>query len=310
VILIDRLILSVKNRNRAVLYLAGSFSLIYLPYFAWRYLYYGYPLPNTFYGKVGLSVYQVIRGARYLMEFAIPALFLLIPVLVSIFSLRWSRRCGGLNLLPLVAGAYALYIVLVGGDSMPAFRFFAPIMPLVCLITALSIFSLAKAKRTIVSMAIVIALYNIAQMRINEQIYHHLVSDEVALQGREVGLWLRENAPPDAVIATNTAGSIPYFSKLSTIDMLGMNDSHIAHREIPSQGRGWAGHEKGDGSYVLSRSPDYIQFGPGLGSVYPFFLGDYEIYENPVFHKLYSLKVYRLESGNRLLIYERTPGGD
>jgi len=87
--------------------------------------------------------------------------------------------------------------------------------------------------------------------------------------------------------------------------MLGMNDKHIAHRKIPWLGKGWAGHEKGDGVYVLSRRPDYIQFGSSLGSEYPVFLSDKEIYESPTFHKLYSLQVYRLNSGDNLYFYEK-----
>jgi arabinofuranosyltransferase len=247
----------------------------------------------------------VIRGIRYSLEFAIPALFLLIPVIISILSLRWFKGYSSSYFLLLMVAVYILYVIFVGGDCMPAFRFFAPIIPLLCLISAMSIASLTKTKRTTIFIVIAIVLYNIVQIRINGEIYHHIKNDKVALYGREVGLWLRANAPPKAIVATNTAGSIPYFSKLKVIDMLGMNDVHIAHRKIPWFGKGWPGHEKGDGSYVLSKSPDYIQFGSSLGSIYPVFLSDYEIQANPVFHQLYSLKVHSLESGNNLWLYEK-----
>ncbi len=75
-----------------------------------------------------------------------------------------------------------------------------------------------------------------------------------------MGLWFRENVPPDSLLATNTAGSVAYYSRLKTIDMLGLNDVHIAHREVKTLGKGFAGHEKGDGKYVLSRKPDYVMF--------------------------------------------------
>lgn len=305
VICIDQLLVSIKKRNRGIFYLATSFLAIYLPYFIWRYLYYGYFLPNTFYGKVGFNINQVIRGIGYALRFAIPTFFLLIPVLSTLFTRRWFRKCRGLNLLPLVVALYAVYVIFVGGDLMPAFRFFVPIVPLLCLISAVSIPLLAKTKKTIILIVTIIALYNIAQIRITWEIYHHIQHDTVAFYGKEVGLWLRENASPKAVIATNTAGSIPYFSRLKTIDMLGMNDEHIAHREIPSLGKGFAGHEKGDGAYVLSRNPDYIQFGSSLGSKNPVLLSDKEIYESQAFHDLYSLRVYRLDSGANLWIYEK-----
>jgi hypothetical protein len=73
----------------------------------------------------------------------------------------------------------------------------------------------------------------------------------------EIGRWLRDNAPPDTVIAVIPAGAIPYESRLRTIDMLGINDKHIAHRDL-DLGRFGAGHEKYDSLYVLDRRPDII----------------------------------------------------
>ena len=69
-------------------------------------------------------------------------------------------------------------------------------------------------------------------------------------------------------------------------------------------------HEKGDEAYVLSRGPDYIIFDGGLGSQYPHMPGDKEIYANPDFRELYSLRVERLLSGCDLRIYERMGTGE
>jgi hypothetical protein len=310
VMFIDQLVLNIKLKSKTVIYLTVSFLAIYLPYFIWRYWYYGYMLPNTFYGKVGSSIYQVERGGKYLLQFAIPAAFLLIPMVISIFSLGWFKKSRSLYLLPLLVLIYTLYVVLVGGDCMPAFRFFTPILAILCLLSAMSITLLIRNKKFLLAMIILVTLYNLIQMRFNPEIYGHIKEDKVAYYGKEVGLWLKANASPDAIIATNTAGSIPYFSKLKTIDMLGMNDVHIAHRQIPSLGKGWAGHEKGDGDYVLSRGPDYILMGSNLGSEYPVFLSDYEIFNNPDFQNQYIPEIHRLESGDRMFIYKRNQGGN
>jgi hypothetical protein len=74
---------------------------------------------------------------------------------------------------------------------------------------------------------------------------------------RSIGLWLRENFPPDTTMAQVATGIIPYYSRLPVIDMLGVNDEHIAHLDVPL-GIGPAGHEKTDGAYVISRQPDII----------------------------------------------------
>jgi arabinofuranosyltransferase len=310
VLLADQLLRGIKKRNGAVMHLALSFLAVYIPYFAWRYWYYGYPLPNTFYGKVGASFHQIIRGAQYLAEFAIPSLFLVVAAVVFTVLLKKQRTPGKLHLLLVMLAAYASYVVLIGGDCMPAFRFLTPMAPVFCLVSGVVITSLIRAKIALTFAIVVVVFYNLAQMRSDEEIYHHIRTDLVALNGKEVGLWLRANLPPNAVIATNTAGSIPYFSKLKTIDMLGMNDVHIAHRKIPSLGQGWPGHEKGDGFYVLSKRPDYIMFGSSLGSLYPAFPGDHEIAKSPMFLQLYSFRVVKLESGKKLLIYERKHNGD
>jgi hypothetical protein len=145
--------------------------------------------------------------------------------------------------------------------------------------------------------ALLAAAYGIAGMHYVPEIGPRIRDDHVARAGMLVGVWLGANVPPDAVLATNTAGSVPYYSRLRTIDMLGLNDAHIAHREVDDLGAGWVGHEKRDGAYVLSRRPDYVMFASSLGSIQPAFPSDRELYTDPLFHRLYEPRVYDLEIG-------------
>lgn len=73
--------------------------------------------------------------------------------------------------------------------------------------------------------------------------------------------WLDRHAPEGSLVAATPAGAIAYYSRMRIIDMLGLNDVHIAH--FGRTGYGWdpAGHEKGDGKYVFSRSPDFVLLG-------------------------------------------------
>jgi arabinofuranosyltransferase len=43
----------------------------------------------------------------------------------------------------------------------------------------------------------------------------------------ELGKWVNENTPSDAVIAVNDAGALSYFGKRKTIDLLGLNNKAI-----------------------------------------------------------------------------------
>ncbi|MBD3237340.1 MAG: hypothetical protein GF330_11590 [Candidatus Eisenbacteria bacterium] len=311
ILFLDLVILALRHRRMHLLWAPGLFLLIYVPYYAWRFSYYGYPLPNSFYAKVGFTLDQVWRGLRYMALFTAPALLLLVPGLAAIVMTgSWSRRYRGLSIVPLLVGIYVVYVILVGGDIMPAYRFLTPVLPLISLVAAAGLWALARSRRAAWIGVVVIAVYNLAQLGLDVEIHDHLMRDRVAEFGREAGEWLAENAPPDAVIATNTAGSVPYFSKLRAIDMLGINDETIAHRDLPQLGRGRAGHEKGDGRYVLSRSPDFIQLGSSLGSQYPHQMrSDQEIYNDPEFRRLYRLRVETLPSGRSLVLYERAVGG-
>ncbi len=300
---LDWLIVSIRSRNKGVLYLSLAFVVIYLPYFAWRFSYYGYLLPNTFYAKVGSTTAQVARGIDYVSRFAWVALPLLLAAFYPIIRPSWWRRYAQLRVLPVIILAFSAYSIAVGGDCMPAYRFLAPAIPLLCLLAALN---LARVRRTslLLALSIVIAGYSIYQARSDYESYGLLQHDIIAWRGQEVGVWLHYNVKPNSVIATNTAGSVPYFSGLQAIDMLGMNDEHIAHREVENMGEGFVGHEKGDGAYVLARRPDYILFGSAGGSRLPLFPSDRELYELPQFHELYQFRMYRLPSDRTLGLYE------
>jgi len=307
-ILIDQGFESLCRRQWRLLYVGGAFLLLFAPYFTWRYLYYGYLLPNTFYNKVGASWAQVLRGWRYTRRFAWPAAALLMPSGLALFiPPAWWKRYARAYLLPLTLLLYTGYIIAVGGDVMAAFRFFAPLAAPLCLMAAMGAATLLRWPPLILAASAIIIGFNGYHLLHHPDLYTRIKKgDAVQRNGTQVGRWLKEHAPPNAVLATNTAGTIPYYSELTTIDMLGLNDAHIAHRSIATMGRGQVGHEKGDGKYVLSLKPDYIQFGSASGRRKPkSFLGDREIYRDPVFKRDYVYRQYRLPSGLLLHLYER-----
>lgn len=114
-------------------------------------------------------------------------------------------------------------------------------------------------------------------------------ADPAVRFGKPVGEYLRRHFTPGTWVATNCAGSLPYFARLPVIDMLGLTDAHIAR--APADRRQWIGHEKGDGAYVLSRRPDIVILGGPEGSATPWnFPGDREIAASPEFQRDYALR--------------------
>jgi hypothetical protein len=208
----------------------------------------------------------------------------------------WRRRSdfAPRGLLVAVVGAQIGFAIAAGGDSMPAFRFLAPVVPLLALLAADAIGRLASGRARVLATA-GIALWGLGGMRFDPDVHDRIEADRVVRAGTIVGTWMRANMPTDALVATNTAGSVPYTSGLRCIDMLGLTDANIAHRRIPDQGRGYPGHEKFDGAYVLSRRPDYVQFGSALGSERPVFPSDLDLWQQPGFEAMYELRTYELE---------------
>jgi hypothetical protein len=111
-----------------------------------------------------------------------------------------------------------------------------------------------------------------------------------AWTGKEVGIFLSnafgEKAP---LVAVDAGGSVPYFSGLPSLDMLGLNDKWLAQNRPPTFGQGWLAHELGDGGYVLGRKPDLVLFCSPRGKEKPCFRGGEEMQRDRRFRDLYRM---------------------
>jgi hypothetical protein len=273
------------------------------PYFAWRWWYYGDPLPNTFYAKVTGGSEQLLTGLRHfgmwVQSFPLLAAALLLPLgLLSGAGREVVRRHPAVAAFYLIALAHTVYIVSVGGDFMPYYRFFLPILPLYCLLLAWTLGALAgrsgagrRAAGVLLPAAVLIGF---AASHATTQPYVAFVSHRTTVVGERVGRWFRRHLAPGDLMAVNTAGAIPYESELPTIDMLGLTDAHIAHRQIFIVSSGWAGHRRGWGEYVVRRRPRVILWYNTAGSREPFYLGDHELADNPYFRFFYRPRTAHL----------------
>ncbi len=188
------------------------------------------------------------------------------------------RRIG----LPVVAG-YLAYVVLVGGDFKQTFRFIVPVLPLVAILldaavsrrVATSLDAPASGRvagapvspwlgrvigvgRVPVVLLIAVLLNSGLQIPASADWVGRRANDLVRREA--CGLYLKSIAAPDDVLAIQSAGIIPYYSELPTLDMWGITNAHIAHKRIPDMGRGGRriGHEKHDDDWVLAQNPTYF----------------------------------------------------
>ncbi len=119
--------------------------------------------------------------------------------------------------------------------------------------------------------------------------------DTAAAVGGPIGQFLERTLEHGSLVATATAGSTPYYARsIRFIDTLGLNDRHIAHRDVDSvvtRMQRYPGHLKGDGAYVLGRRPDVVILGPAEGYLgrppKAWFLTDYELLSSAEFRSMY-----------------------
>jgi len=287
---------------RRMLPFVGVFCAALVLITAWRLYYYGDYVPNTFHAKVGATEAQILRGLGYLEHFAmssIAALFLVVAGIV--FSGGAPRVRSASAVLGLFLVLHTAYVISVGGDVMPAYRFFATVVPMAALLGGITLHVHAGAGWRAWIVVAIIGGHAAYELQHNKT---YAIHDAVAHYGRLTGLFMKDHYPPDTLIATNTAGTIPYFSGLPTIDTLGLCDRTIGRTHMPTMGKNQAGHEKANGKYVLSRKPDVVILGSSRGQVKPRFRSDKELVAQPGFKKEYFRKDFKLD-GYTLIVYQR-----
>jgi len=238
----------------------GTFILLAVVgvYIICRYLYYGDVLPNTYYAKVSgplfsrvyTSIHQFIALVRY------QGLYLyLAPMFVAgvIWLCRMieSRKLAidGIPLLPFIAGGLVVYWLYVGGDVFHE-RFLITLIPLgIATVLTMDIPRFSQKAKSGVVLAIVLLQFT---PYITDRRFEYRVDKYD--RWMELGKHLAREHPA-GVLAIDAAGKVPFYTKLYTIDMYGMNDRYIAHRPTSFFS---VGHNKSDMDYVLSRDPTLI----------------------------------------------------
>lgn len=342
-LLFDSLINHKKLMQKHALAMILSFISIYVPVFTWKWIYFGYPFPNTYYAKTGdLSTikYQLEGGAFYLGVSLVPVIASLgvpsILLLTEARRLRWKK---------IITKEIAYIVVLIifswggivvsGGDHFVNSRFLMPTIPLITLliiVIGVSSYTENKIKsNNIFPKIIALTVTLISLLNYQPWMYifpdskntslsrpngNHLEYYQHAYSGFiNMGKILQVNLPENSSVAVVPIGAIGYYSNLEIIDMVGIVDVVLAHEPLdPKYASTWRpGHDKGDGSYILSRQPDYIQLidrltslpTPGLDNHAMQYKSIVEIWESPEFHTNYEFFPIKTKEGWYYNLYRR-----
>ncbi len=277
------------------------YGLPFLAYFLWRYHYFGYLLPNTFYAKTGGSWYQYLRGAKYAGLFAFHYLLPFVPIMSLLAweagggaarrwlrwrQVRWHLQANAaVYICILISAVYALYIIAVGGDYMAMYRFFVPLLPQLYLLLGLASHHWLRHAGTVHRRGVAAVLlagaafFTVLQSTpIETHLYRQPEFMHGTYRGVQTERWFvarytllgeffygYRRSPNDS-LALEPIGVIPYLSELNIHSVHAIVDPYIAHRPPGDQvlGQGFPGHEKMDLLYALSKYPTYFMFSKDL----------------------------------------------
>jgi len=218
--------------------------------------YYGSAVPNPVIAKAAFSLAGLERGLAYVGSYLFRegVVFLLPLVVVA----PRSKRLLALWALGLV---YVVFVVAAGGDGLYRHRLLAHVTPLVVLAAAPGAQWLADRGRTH-RLALSVGLAGNLTMPLawSDFFVGHSLAEvrEWETRWADVGTALARAVPADTRLATNVVGRVPYYSRLPTLDLLGLTDPIVAATPIEGRGSGYAGHERAAPEYVLERAPDVI----------------------------------------------------
>lgn len=284
--------------NRASLRL--GLGLVLLPLLAcaaqlgFRLVYYGEWVPNSALAKVAFTLDRLRAGLAYLgwgIAWLAPLVLLAGAALPAARSDPIASRRVRFLMLPGLL--WSAYVVVIGGDIFPARRHFVPLVLILSLLVAegLRVF-VARGRPSsvaawVAAAACLVVLGSMQQLDVENQ---RARFERWEWDGEVAGTLLRKAfSEQQPLLAAEAAGTLPYFSGLPSIDMLGINDRFLARNRPADFGHGWIGHELGSGRYVLDRGPDIVVFCHPKGGPLPCYRSTRELAGDPRFAERYRL---------------------
>ena len=279
--------------------LAAIPAAAYLCLLAFRLLYYGEWVPNTALVKVTPSREHIAGGLHYIGA----GLWAARPVSLIAFGAGLLMLCdrafrGRALLLLVMAAGWAGYIAFVGGDIFPAWRHHVPLIVVMAYLFALVGEYMAQPGRAnrgrwvpCLLLIASITVYGYAQF--SDPRTQDARSEMWEWDGKVTGLVLRRGfGDTQPLLAVDAAGCVPFWSRLPCIDMLGLNDHHIARHRHENVGWGDIGHEFGDGAYVMARKPDLVLFNRPDEQPWALWKSGAEMQDMPEFFDQYAAVIF------------------
>jgi 4-amino-4-deoxy-L-arabinose transferase-like glycosyltransferase len=247
----------------ALALMVGAFLLVTGPIMLFNTAVSGRPLPGTLSAKYmqWIAPWTPAKGLGYLGTalqwlWLRGPLFLFLPLALAGGWLAWRRRL--VDLLP--AAAWVLGLPLAYTFILPSIgergRYLMPLIPVVIIIggwAAVEHLRTARFRRLAWAVVALTGLMTLVFWANGARAYMMNVRS-LESQHMTVAGWLRDNTPPDAVVATQDIGVLAYFSERRLIDLAGLTEPAV----VPIM------HQPGRmADYIRERGGEYVVVFPG-----------------------------------------------
>ena len=269
--------------TRGDLVAAGAFLVIWAPWFAWRWHYYGWPFPNTYYVKASgpwvdpkMAAKMAESGRYYLWVWLKQTHLVWVSPVVVLGALTAKLRTPRFVLAlacALITLVYLPYAASVGGDFMGLHRFIMPVFVAVAVLLVLGLEWISSRFRYIpIVTAVIVALFAVSQLEltidstrscanrncpndhgIDSPAFLMVYTDDRAAIGRAMAPCFH----PDDFTIVGGAGAQPYYGNMRGVDVFGLVSETIAHESPRSNPR--AGHTKwGSDTLLAAYDPTFV----------------------------------------------------
>jgi arabinofuranosyltransferase len=294
----------------------AAFLLLWAPWFAWRWWYYGWPFPNTYYVKaagaladprLGQQIWD--NGWYYLWRWLEQTrLVYAAPIVAAglVVARPRSERFAYGTAAALLAAVYLVYTASVGGDFMGLHRFIMPVFVIAAIGLGLGLELVTRrlppAAHRVVAPLLAVAVsagFAVTQIRLTHEslrwgnfgndrgidtpAFLIVYTDDRARIGRA----MKDCFRPDDFSIVGGAGAQPYEGRMRGIDVFGLVSERIAHEEPRIRAR--AGHTKwGSDRLLAEHDPDFV-------------FSCYDIHKNPTQHGARGCAGFWLARGYELV---------
>ncbi|MHA1909607.1 MAG: hypothetical protein ACW98Y_20070 [Candidatus Thorarchaeota archaeon] len=268
-----------KRRVLSFLAMGGIAIAIALPWILYCYSTTGYPLPDTFYAKVHPPTeFEVSVWNTWWNFWILQFPYLIVGILGGVYLLIKRRPyiwIMGVSLLALYRFTTP-YIALINNARylVPVFDFLflSSLVATVFLVQKLLASEIKPELQRDVHLLIGIVLVVLLIMPLMQNYFEQApfygnAVKNINEQQVQIGFWLIENTPEDAILAIHDAGALRFISNRSVIDLAGLVSPAIVHGNMSTIEKIQYLHDEGC-EYFVFFNELFVPFGYYLAGAY------------------------------------------